>query len=250
MSETIVIDPRELDEAAQHATAMFDAADSAADRLPLISAGVDMPPDVAGRILGMITSASTALGAAAAIIERSAHTLRRVAEMARRADQGEVLTRGLLELYTIKHASLEAGRKVSPRSFPPGAEKVLKGAGLALGGAEMVASVANQISEDARNPFLTSRQRAVRATGSAVESGGTLAAAAGGARFGAMAGGLVGPEGAAIGAFVGGVGAGIGATLAGEKFDIGGKIDGLVDKAFGAADDAADAVGDFVGGIL
>ena len=239
MSETIVIDPWELDEAARHAAAMFDVADSAADRLVLLGAGVDMPPDVAGRILTMLTSASTALGAAAAILERSAHTLARVAAMARRADQGEVLTWGLLQLYGIKHASLEAGRQVSPRSFPPAAEKVLRGAGWALGGAEVAAAVGNQLSMDARNPFLTGRQRSVRVVGAGVEAGGGLAAVAAGAAGGAA---VAGP----VGAFVGGVGAGVAVTVAGESLDVDGAIQSGVDKAF----DAADAVGDVVGGIL
>lgn len=243
MSRTIVIDPWELDQAAQTATAMFDAADSASERLMLIGAGVEMPPDVAGRVLSMLTSASISLGAAAAIVERTARTLRRVAALARRADQGKVLSWGLMQLYGIQQSSLQAGQKVAPRSFPKGAEKVLKGAGRALGAASVAADVASEASVDARNPYLSDHQRAVRVIGAGVESAGDLAVVAT-----AAAGGMA--VGGPVGAFVAGAGAGIGVTVAGDELHVGNAIDSGVDHALGAADDAADAVGDFVGGIL
>jgi hypothetical protein len=118
-----------------------------------------------------------------------------------------------------------------------GEERDVGGAVLAVqaGGAEVAAAVGNQLSMDARNPSLTGRQRSVRVVGAGVEAGGGLAAVAAGAAGGAA---IAGP----VGAF----GAGVAVTVAGESLDVDGAIQSGVDKAF----DAADAVGDVVGGIL
>ena len=241
MAGAIVVDPRELKDAADAVADRVELCNRAGRALAGVDLGCEMPAGVAGKVRALVDGARADLIASTARIgPLTADLLSRV-DQAKRADQIGKAFGGLLNAAGITADQFKLGgariplspeelaRGVDPnskplifgKSAPPAA--ALKwasrmGKGLKyLGDAVNVINVAKNAMA---NPYLTDEQKKIKI---AAEGGSSIlktamAAAAGGAVAGSIVPGP-GTAAGAAGAFVVGLGVGIGASIGLDKAD-------------------------------
>jgi hypothetical protein len=170
---TITVDASQLDAAATALLGVYRSLDSAARGLTCVDVSVEMPAGLAGRVIGEVSSVSSAVARAAVSLEPLPGELRRRAAFARVADDIATGQLGKLPLSLpadlvgrfrdIELDAIENGR-LPPRAQAVGAaagdaaEKWAKGVEV-VGHVAFGAELAARTLADLRNPYLDTEHR-------------------------------------------------------------------------------------------
>jgi hypothetical protein len=240
MSATVAIDPGEMKDAAKKVDAMFTDANDTAHALRGLDTAIEMPPGIAARVEGVVTSAASSVARAALSISCVAAELARRGEGAEQADQINKLAGGLLSLAGIAKGGAALGINHPVTPLPAGAVPWVKGAGRGITGLGVALSVGSKLASDVPNPYLTKDQVATRAAKAGAIGLATGLPAAAAVAVVVAAGGPVGV------AFVAGLAVGVTVSVLDQKFHISDRIDDGIDDA---ADDVKDTVNDVADGV-
>jgi hypothetical protein len=266
VSDVIVLDPRELNEAAPRVTELHLNLVDAQARVAGLDLGVEMPPGVRGRVAAHLDAARSRLTAAARSVDGLGADIARRAGLAELADRLTTIwlaagplaaSAGVATAFhrdsassAAKRGNLEAARAY--RRYAQTSQRLTR----LLGAVGKLVGYGPATIADVRNPFLTTDQKLGRIAGRATTSaaaGAVERAAVGTAARLAIGRGAGTVAVAALGGPVG-LAVGLTWTVLDYKLDLSGKVaDGAtwaIDKAGDGAqwldDHALDPAGDFV----